>query len=299
MLPSVMRSVETVPVILLSGAVALACAPASPAPPAPVAVVAFGLDRDDIPFGESIDVTIRFDLAPAFEPLDEDYRVFLHVLDDRESFLWADDHDPPAPTSTWRPGQSIQYTRQVRIPPSPYFGRAVIAGGLYSPLSGTRLPLMGDDLGDFAYRVATVVLEPPHERSLLAYDSGWFPVEFDRASQTGWRWTTGRAVLSFQNPRRGVRLRLDVQGSPRWLDRPQRLALAVRGRTLRETTLSTNPHIHLDYELTTADLGDDDVVRLELVTDRTLMPPARDGGREDSRELGIRVFDIQVELLPW
>lgn len=297
MLPSVMRSVVTVPAVLLSGAVALpiACAPASPAP---VAVVAFGLDRDDIPFGESVDVTIQFDLAPSFEPLDEDYRVFLHVLDDRESFLWADDHDPPAPTSTWRPGQSIQYTRRVGIPPSPYFGPAVIAGGLYSPLSGARLPLLGDDLGGFTYRAATVVLEPPHERSLLAYESGWFPVEFNRTRQTGWRWTTGRAVLSLRNPRRDARLRLDVQGSPRWLDRPQRLALAVGGRTLRETTLNTNRRIHLDYELTTADLGDDDVVRLELVTDPTLMSPATEGGREDARELGIRVFDIQVELPP-
>ena len=297
MLSSVMRAVVTVPAVLLSGAVALqaACAPASPAP---VAVVAFGLDRDNIPYSESIDVTIRFDPAPAFQTLEEDYRVFLHVLDDQESVLWADDHDPPEPTSAWRPGQSIQYTRRVRIPPSPYFGPAVIAGGLYSPVSGSRLPLMGDDLGDFAYRVATVVFEPPHERIPLAYEAGWFPVEFNRSSQTGWRWTAGRAVVSFRNPRRAARLRLDVQGSPRWLDRPQRLALAVGGRTLRETTLNTNRLIQLDYELTTADLGDDDIVRLELATDQTLMSPANDGSREDSREFGIRVFHIHVELPP-
>ena len=56
--------------------------------------------------------------------------------------------------------------------------------------------------------------------------------------------------------------------------------------------------MHLDYELTAAELGDDVVVRVELLIDRTFIPADRDGSSQDTRELGIRVFDAYVEPLP-
>ena len=34
----------------------------------------------------------------------EDYRVFVHFLDERAQVLWTEDHDPPVPTSEWTPG---------------------------------------------------------------------------------------------------------------------------------------------------------------------------------------------------
>lgn len=127
----------------------------------------------------------------------------------------------------------------------------------------------------------------------VGHDEGWHPVE-RAASGERWRWTTGRAVLSFRNPRRPARLRLDVQGRPDLFDPPQSLSLVVGGRTLLEETLDTSAVVPLEYELTEAELGGGDVVSLELLVDRTFVPAeVADSG--DTRELGVRVSGVSVE----
>ena len=266
-------------------------------PPEPIGVVRLALDRASVPLGASVEATIRFDLAPAFEPLREEYRVFVQVLDRNEVLLWSAEHAPPIPTTAWLPGQSIHYTQRVRVPAYPYIGPAIVAVGLHSPVSGERLALAGDDLGDAAYRVATLTLEPQHESSFVIYDEGWHQVEFDVIAQTTWRWTTGRAALLFRNPNRSARLFLEVQGRPNLFDVPQRLTLVVAGGTLDEVVLDTRDSVRLEYELTAADLGAADEVRVELLLDRTFEPAALDAGSRDTRELGVQLFDAYVEPL--
>ena len=293
-----MRVIRAVLIVALGILVSLASQAGCSAPPVAVAVAGLAVDRASVPLGGTVEATIRFDVSPTLDPLNEDYRVFLHVFDDNRTFLWGDEHDPAIPTSAWRPGQSIQYARRVKIPAYPYLGPAVIAIGLHSPVSGERLALAGDDLGEFAYRVATLTLEPQHESSFVVYEEGWHRAEFDVFGRTVWRWTTARAVLSFRNPHSAVRLLLDVQGRPELFDRPQRLSLVVGERTLREVALNTNDPAHLDYELAAADLGAEDVVRLELLVDRTFVPAEQDTNAADTRELGVRVLDAYVEPLP-
>ena len=291
---SALRAVMIVaPGILVSFALQAGCA----APPSVVAVARLTVDRASVPLGATVEATIRFDVAPTLGPLHDDYRVFLHVFDDNETFLSSHEHDPPIPTSTWRPGQSIQYARRIKVPAYPYLGPAVIAIGLHSPVSGERLALAGDDLGQSSYRVATLTTEPQHASSFIVYDEGWHQAEFDAFGQTAWHWTTARAVLSFRNPHRATRLLLDVQGRPELFDRPQQLSLVVGERALRKVALNTNDPAHLDYELTAADLGGDDVVRLELLVDKTFVPAEHDTSSADTRELGVRVLDAYVEPL--
>ena len=270
------------------------CAP----PPQPIGVVGLALDRVTVPLGASIEATIRFDLAPTFEPLSEDYRVFLQMLDQNEVLLWSADHSPPVPTTAWRPGQSIEYTQHVRVPAYPYIGPAIVAVGLRSPVSGERLALAGDDLGELAYRVATLTLEPQDESSFVMYEEGWHQMEFDLFDQTSWRWSTDRAVLSFRNPRRTARLLLELQGRPNLFDVPQQLTLVVAGRTLDEVTLDVESPVRLEYEMTVADLGEADDVLVELLVDRTFEPAALDSSVSDTRELGVRLVDVYVEPLP-
>ena len=73
-------------------------------------------------------------------PFRQDYWVFVHVLDDQGDSLWGDDHQPPQPTSTWKPGQRVEYTRTVFVPNYPYIGPAHVRVGLYQPTraSGCR-----------------------------------------------------------------------------------------------------------------------------------------------------------------
>ena len=167
-----------------------------------------------------------------------------------------------------------------------------------SPVSGERLALAGNDLGELAYRVATLTLEPQHESSFVMYDEGWHQLEFDLFDQTSWRWSTDRAVLSFRNPGRAASLLLELQGRPNLFDAPQQLTLVVAGRTLDEVALDEESPVRLEYEMTVAELGEADEVRVELLVDPTFEPAALDAGVGDTRELGVRLFDVYVEPLP-
>ena len=267
-------------------------------PPEPIGIVRLALDRASVPLGSSIEATIQFDLAPSFQPLTEDYRVFLQMLDQNEVLLWSAEHAPPVPTTAWQPGQSIQYTQFVRIPAYPYIGPAIVAVGLQSPSSGARLALAGNDLGGLSYRVASLTLSTPHESSFIVYDEGWHQLEFDVFEQTSWRWSTDRAVLSFRNPNSPARLFLELQGRPNLFDAPQQLSLVVGGKTLDEVVLDSADPVRLEYHLSVVDLGEAATVQVELLIDRTFEPAALDASARDTRELGVRLFDAYVEPLP-
>src|SRR5437867_10143352 len=93
----------------------------------------------------ALEITYRFEVA-ADARFSEDYRVFAHVVDTDGEQMWTDDHDPPTPTSQWKPGQVIEYTRTVFVPIFPYVGEATIQLGLHSPKNKNepRLRLNGE-----------------------------------------------------------------------------------------------------------------------------------------------------------
>ena len=65
-----------------------------------------------------------------------DYRVIVHFLDADEELMWTDDHNPAMPTTQWKPGQTVEYTRTMFVPVYPYIGTATVRMGLYSPSDG-------------------------------------------------------------------------------------------------------------------------------------------------------------------
>src|SRR5579864_5812905 len=85
----------------------------------PVATPSLHLSHDKAPLGSPIDITYKFVVANDAH-LDQDYRVMMHVVDADDELMWTDDHNPPTPTSQWKPGQTIEYTRTVFIPIYPY-----------------------------------------------------------------------------------------------------------------------------------------------------------------------------------
>ena len=117
---------------------------------AAIGTVTLGVDRVNAPLGAPLEFNIRFDLAPDLPALTEDYRVLLHILSSDEELLWAEDHDPPVPTTQWQPNQTVEYKHRIQVPMYPYVGEALIAVGLYSYRTGERLPLAGEDLGQMA-----------------------------------------------------------------------------------------------------------------------------------------------------
>ena len=291
-----MRVRHAVPAIVATVLIALSAGCADSAGPA-VATVSMRLDRSTVPLGGPLEMTLRFTVSPDLRPLTEDYRVFVHVMDDNGEQIWTDDHDPPTPTTDWRPEQVIEYSRRIMVPLYPYIGQASITVGLYSTQTDERLPLAGDHLGQLEYRVASIAFTPQHESSFLVYEDGWHGAEFDPNGQASWRWTSGEGVISFQNPRSDARLMLEVEGRPALFETPQVLTLAVGERVLEELPVELPDRLVVDRILSAADLGDDEIVRLRIAVDQTFVPAERNLGG-DNRELGIRVLMVYLEPVP-
>ena len=96
-----------------------------------------------VPLGAPMDITYRFVVAPDAPAFAENNRVFVHVVDTDEKLMWTDDHDPPTPTTEWKPGQTIEYVRTVFVPFVPTSAAPRFHVGLYSPTTQQRLTLSG------------------------------------------------------------------------------------------------------------------------------------------------------------
>ena len=139
--------------MLVAFASAAACRGAEEA--TPVATATFTASKTRLPLGSPVDLTYTFDVAQDAR-ISADYRVFVHFLDSEGQQMWTDDHDPVIPTSQWKPGQKVQYTRTVFMPIFPYQGPATVTLGLYNGTSlEDRLPLTGEGKGR-EYAVGTL-----------------------------------------------------------------------------------------------------------------------------------------------
>jgi hypothetical protein len=237
-------------------------------------------------------MTYRFAVAQGTAPFADDYRVFVHFLDEGGQVMFTDDHDPPEPTTSWRAGQEIAYERRKIVPVYPYIGEVTVAVGLYSPTQGDRLPLAGEHLGDRSYRAASFEMAPQSESGFLMYEDGWHlaesaPAEPDRE----WQWTTGRATIMFRNPRAASTIYLEVDGRPELFETPQVLTLTVDGNVLDTLDLSSpDPTYHV-IPVPAASLGEEETSVLTLTVEPSFVPSVvTNGENADDRELGVQVF---------
>ena len=215
--------------IILPAALSAACR--SKATPVPlVATATVTLARDKAPLGSPIDMTYRF-VAANDAHFAEDYKVMVHVVDNDEQMIFAFDHVPPTPTSQWKPGETIEYTRTEFIPIYPYVGDATIQIGLYSTSTQKRLPLGGEDVGQHAYRVAHLQLQPQTENVFTIFKEGWHAAEqAEHNSAVEWQWTKKTATLAFKNPKKDSVLYLDVDNPGGIFEEPQQVQVLVGGQ---------------------------------------------------------------------
>jgi hypothetical protein len=286
--------------VLASAVVSLATCSRKQAPEPPVATPSIALSRDKAPLGSPIDITYRFDVganAPAFT---ENYKVFVGVVDPDEELMWTDDHDPAVPTTQWKPGQKVEYTRTVFIPIYPYIGEASIHMGLYSPTTKKRLSLSGTEAGQRAYKVAKFQLLPQTENVFTVYKDGWHgPETAQNNPSVEWQWTKKEATLGFKNPKRDSLFYLDLDNPTpsKTLPEAQHVEAKVNDQVVEQFDLKPDGlRVLKKIPLTTAQLGDTEMVEVRIVVDKTFVPaslPASDN--KDPRELGVRVFHAFIE----
>jgi hypothetical protein len=262
----------------------------------PVATPSVTLSRSDAAVGSPVDVTYRFAVAPDAPPLGEDYLVFAHFMDPDREQMWTDDHEPPTPTRQWKPGDRVEYTRTIFIPKFPYVGTTDIEVGLYSPRSGERLPLAGQDTGMRAYRVASFNMSLQAENLFVVFKDGWHETEVSEDGGLEWQWSTKEGTISFRNPRRDVQLILQVDQAVNALPEPQRVEVRFGTTVLDTFVLTTGSRELRRIALPARLFGEAETVEITIAVDKTFVPADVPSLRSsDARELGIRVFRAYVE----
>ena len=257
----------------------------------PLATVSLALNKPAAALGSPIDMTYRFQVAPA-AAFDGNYRVFMHLLDSDGVNRWSDDHDPPTKTSEWKPGQTVEYTRTSFIPVVPYLGEATIRVGLYRPdAPDSRAPLSGPEPEGRSYKVATLKVLPQSENIFIVDRSGFNGTEWAPENPAReWFWTKREYVASFKNPKKDSTLYLEFDSRPDLFNQPQIVNVYLGSQSVATFAAdSVNPVLRR-IPLRADQLGSVDMVELRIGVDRAFTPAAMPGGGKDTRELGIRVY---------
>lgn len=264
---------------------------------APLATPTVTFATHAVPIESPVDITYKFVVAPNAPTLSENYRVFVHFNDASGQQLWTDDHLPPTPTSEWKPGSTIEYTRTMFVPKVPYTGETTIDLGLYIPGNDTRAPLLGTTVGKRAYRVGTLEVTPQLDTTLVLYNSGWHDAEVVPDSPgIEWRWSKGESTLQFRNPKRDVVLMLDLDQPQSDLKGTQQVALRAGTVSLDMFALRPGERLVRRVAIPATTLGNSDNVELTLTVDPTFSPAYLPGATsKDVRTLGARVFHAYIQ----
>jgi hypothetical protein len=282
----------------LSGVAGVACSKADTTPP--VATVSFASNKSRVPLGSPVELTYRFDVAPNAALTGGEYRVFVHVFGSDGQELWKDDHDPEPATSTWKPGQKVQYTRTRFVPITNFQGEARVEIGLYR--NEERLPLQGPDAADKdsasrSYHVGSLQLAPQSENLFVIYKAGWHPAEYAPDDPTkDWQWTQKSSVLALRNPHKDITfyLEFDARTDP-FVGAPQQVTVFAGDQALATFPADSTLPTLRKVPVTAAQLGSNEMAELRIEVDRTFVPAKLSGGGRDGRELGIRVYHAFVE----
>lgn len=263
----------------------------------PAGTLQVSLSRPKVALGSPVEVTYKF-TAAADAPNLGARRVFVHFLDADEELMWTDDHEPPTPTTEWKAGQTVEYTRLVFVPSYPYVGAAQVVAGLYAPGTNDRLKLTNEDRGDRSYKVVDFELLPQTENIFVIFKDGWHPAEVvaDGADRTEWQWTKKEATLAFRNPKRDVVLYLQADNPATGPNAAQQLTITVGDQVLATVPLSASDNPVRTYAFTAVQLGQGDMVEMKFAADKTFVP-ALDAAMKssDPRELGVRVFHAFIQ----
>ena len=279
--------------VLASGALSGCRRKEAPAPP--MATPSVTLNHDKTPLGSPIDITYKFIVANDAK-FTEDLRVMVHVVDADEELIFAFDHNPPVPTSQWKPGQTVEYTKTAFVPIYPYVGEATIQLGLHSTSTQKRVALSGADAGQRAYKVAKIQLQPQSENVFTVFKDGWHPGEVaEHNAAVEWQWTKKDATLSFKNPKKDSLFYLDVDNPGSVFTEVQQVKVTLGGEVVDEFRLQPKQPELRKIPLKAAQLGAGDVAELVISVDKTYVPAVLAAGSKDPRELGVRVFHAYVD----
>src|SRR5882672_2910807 len=96
--------------LLMTVATLVSACQASDPVASPMVTPTLTLNRQKVALGGPIEMTYKFVVASDAK-FTSDYHVMVHFADQDEMLMYTDDHDPSKPTSSWKPGETVEYTR--------------------------------------------------------------------------------------------------------------------------------------------------------------------------------------------
>jgi len=284
---------STLFVVLLVAVIGSSCQANDPAAP-PMATPTVTLSRQSVPIGTPVDMTYKFVVANDAK-FTTNYHVMVHFGDQDEQLIYTDDHDPPTPTSSWKPGQTIEYTRTFFTPTYPYIGAATVEVGLFAPGEKLRVPMAGVDTGHRSYKVATLQLRPQNEGVQTIYKDGWHAIEGAPANGIGWHWMKKEATLAVANPGKDAVFYLQVDNPSRLLTTPQTVRVFIGASMADEFQVEPGkPPTLRKIPMSAAAWNGVEAVEVKVAVDKTFVPEELSSSEHDKRELGVRVLHAVV-----
>lgn len=120
---------------------------------AQIELAGFAFDEGPVQPAEVLHVSL---LWRALEPLETNYTVFVHLIDEGER-VWAQHDGQPVggsrPTSSWKPGEEVGDNHGLPLPTDIPPGEYQIAVGLHDAATGERLPRLTEEQGPTEDRV--------------------------------------------------------------------------------------------------------------------------------------------------
>ena len=276
-------------VVLLAAGLGSSCQASDPAAP-PMATPTVTLSRQSVPLGTPVDMTYKFVVANDAK-FATNYHVMVHFGDQDEQLIYTDDHDPPVPSSSWKPGQTIEYTRTFFTPTYPYIGETTVEVGLFAPSEKLRVPMAGTDTGHRSYKVATFQLRPQNEGVQSIYKDGWHGIEGAPANGIGWHWMKKEGTLAVSNPNKDSIFYLQVDNPSRLLMTPQTIKVFVGAAMADEFQVEPGkPPVLRKIPMPSAAWKGADTVEVKIAVDKTFVPQELSSSEHDTRELGVRVL---------
>jgi hypothetical protein len=253
------------------------------------------INKKSAEMGTPVEVKYAFSTKKDYVALAKDEVVFVHFMDPKHNIRFQDDHNPPIETSKWRPGGNYNYTRTVFIPKNIPAGEYDVVIGIYSPGKGDRLELDAKENGHRAYEVGKLLIEIPPQEPIIQYVKGWYDPENEPNNPAmHWRWIKKEAVLKVRNPNADSLLYLKADAVPeRFPDSPQNVTVKVNDSAIDTFPITSNQPFMKKYEVPKNTLGSDKMVEIKLELDKSFIP-ADDKVSSDTRELGIRVYELYL-----
>ncbi len=249
-------------------------------------------DRFFTKTGNLMHVIYRWQTGENFVPPEKPLTVFVHFLNYDGKIVWQEDHAPDTPVTEWKPDQTIQYERLIKIPEglvTPHYNWKIGFYDLNNP--GKKYAVKGQEGEPIRKALLGKFFIEPMENAI--YKSGWYQPEF--IGDQSFRWSQPQAVYEFKNPHQTCFAHMTVGTQVKCFENPPVMQVRFNGETKSEITLDSE-NIPLSFIIYQDELDEAKWQAMEFESSAAFVP--KDCGvSDDERLLGIYFKDISVDSM--